>query len=93
MINKTNISCLNSARYKNVKLKFLATVNPKTTIPIDLEITFVPMENISEVYGDLKLERYKNSNEAKSYTKFKEKDIAWAKNYSVYGKWKIVYSK
>ena len=79
MINETNISCLNSARYKNVKLKSLATVNPKTTIPIDLEITFVPMENISEVYGDLKSERYKNSNEAKGYTKFKEKDIAWAK--------------
>ena len=79
MIDETNISCLNSARYKNIKLKSLATVNPKTTIPIDLEITFVPMENISEVYGDLKSERYKNSNEAKGYTKFKEKDIAWAK--------------
>ena len=79
MIDETNISCLNSARYKNVKLKSLATVNPRTAIPKDLDITFVPMENISEVYGELKSERYKNSNEAKGYTKFKENDIAWAK--------------
>ena len=83
MTSETNISCLNSARYKSVKLKSLATVNPRTTIPIDLEITFVPMENISEVYGELKSERYKNSNEAKEYTKFKEKILRGKKSLRV----------
>lgn len=79
MIDGANLSFLSSKIYKNVRLNTLVKINPRTTIPKDTDITFVPMENVSEVYGELKYNNYKNSNQSKGYTKFKENDIAWAK--------------
>lgn len=79
MIDGANLSFLCSKIYKNVRLNTLVKINPRTTIPKDTDITFVPMENVSEVYGEIKYNNCKNSNQSKGYTKFKDNDIAWAK--------------
>lgn len=79
MIDGADLSFLSSKKYKNIRLGSLVKINPPTNIPKDIDITFVPMENVSEVYGELKYNNCKNSNQSKGYTKFKENDIVWAK--------------
>ncbi|HMT76945.1 MAG: restriction endonuclease subunit S [Bacteroidetes bacterium] len=71
---------LNSLKYKLNKLKTLIDINPSTILPKDdLEISFIPMECISDERGEVIELRNKKTSEAKGYTKFKEGDLIWAR--------------
>lgn len=69
-----------SNRYKNARLEYFGELNPITKFPTDInEISFIPMECVSDIYGEV-IETYDgNTSDSKGYTKFKEKDILWAK--------------
>jgi len=69
-----------SKAYKNMPLEFYCEINPKTIYPDDIEdISFIPMECVSDRYGEII--EYKNGKSAnsKGYTSFQENDIIWAK--------------
>ena len=69
-----------STVYKNMPLEFYCEINPKTIYPDDIEdISFIPMECVSDRYGEII--EYKNGKPAnsKGYTSFQENDIIWAK--------------
>ena len=71
-----------SKQYKNVALSSISEVNPTTNYPeqiINERITFLPMECISDVYGDISKMRNGTVANAKGYTRFQENDILWAK--------------
>ena len=71
-----------SKQYRNVALSSVAEVNPTTKYPehiINEKITFLPMECISDVYGEISELREGNVANAKGYTRFQENDILWAK--------------
>ena len=70
---------LKSRIYNNYRMQQILSINPKTSIPTNICISFIPMENIDEKYGEIKKLEEKNSNTAKGYTKFLENDIIWAK--------------
>lgn len=71
---------LNSSKYKLNKLKTLIDINPTTLFPKDeLEISFIPMECISDERGEVIELRNKKISESKGYTKFKEGDLIWAR--------------
>ena len=69
-----------SKLFKNVPLEYFCEINPKTTYPLDInEISFIPMESVSEVYGEIINAQVGKAENSKGYTSFKEKDILWAK--------------
>lgn len=71
-----------SKRYRNVALSSVAEVNPTTNYPeqiINEKISFLPMECISDVYGEISEMRNGTVANTKGYTRFKENDILWAK--------------
>lgn len=71
-----------SKQNKNVALLSIAEVNPTTNYPeqiADAEISFLPMECISDVYGEISDWRCGMVNNSKGYTRFQENDILWAK--------------
>ena len=71
-----------SKQYKNVALSSISEVNPTTNYPkrvINEKITFLPMECISDVYGDISEMRDGTVAYTKGYTRFQENDILWAK--------------
>lgn len=69
-----------STRYKNLPLEVFCQVNPITKYPSALrEISFVPMECVSDVYGEITAVYDGEVSQAKGYTKFQENDILWAK--------------
>lgn len=71
---------LKSKKFKNEILKNIVQINPSTTLPKQvLPISFVPMECISDDYGEVIELREKQTNEAKGYTKFIEGDLLWAR--------------
>lgn len=71
---------LKSKKFKNEILKNIVQINPSTTLPKQvLPISFVPMECISDEYGEVIELREKQTNEAKGYTKFIEGDLLWAR--------------
>lgn len=70
---------LKSNVYKNIPIKIVFAINPLTQIPKDLgEISFLPMECISDIYGEI-IEKRTIDSETKGYTKFKENDVIFAK--------------
>lgn len=79
MIDNFELSLFSSSKYEKTKLSKLVKINPQTRIPNDIEISFVPMDSVSEKYGNLKEYQYRSSNKISGHTKFKENDIAWAK--------------
>ena len=69
-----------SKMFKNVPLEYFCEINPKTTYPLDIdEISFIPMESVSEVYGEIMNIQVGKTENSKGYTRFMEKDILWAK--------------
>ena len=79
-LSSNNDSLLSSQIYKNEKLKNLLEVNPRTTFPKeDKEISFIPMECISDDFGKVLELRSKKISESKGYTKFQEGDLIWAR--------------
>ena len=84
-LNANNISpkdLFSSKQYRNVVLSSVAEVNPTTKYSehiINEKITFLPMECISDVYGEISEMREGTVANAKGYTRFQENDILWAK--------------
>lgn len=71
---------LSSSKYNNKSLNQIVEINPVTKFPKgNFEISFIPMECISDEYGEVLELRSKNITEAKGYTKFKNGDIIWAR--------------
>ena len=70
---------LKSRIYNNYRMQQILSINPRTPVPTNICISFIPMENIDEKYGEIKKLEEKNSNTAKGYTKFLDNDIIWAK--------------
>ena len=77
--NSTNI--LKSNIYQNNSLKSILDINPTTNLNIEniKEVSFLPMECISDIYGEIKNQYNGEPIRAKGYTKFKEGDLLWAK--------------
>ena len=77
-----NKEILCSITFPNKKLGEVTYVNPSTNYssldPL-LPITFLPMECISDKYGEIETYKTGTKEYAKGYTKFKEGDLLWAK--------------
>ena len=79
ILNENPQTLLKSSVYKNIPINMAFAINPSTQIPKDLgEITFLPMECISDVYG-IVLEKRTIDCKTKGYTKFKDNDVIFAK--------------
>jgi len=71
---------LQSSIYNNFRLSELVYINPQTKLPkTDEEITFLPMECISDKTGEIKEYRKGIVSKSKGYTKFQEGDLIWAR--------------
>lgn len=58
----------------------IAEINPQTEYPKSIEnITFLPMECISDLYGEIAEKRQGTVSQTKGYTKFQDDDVLWAK--------------
>lgn len=69
-----------SDKYGNVPITSLYDINPITKYPEKIEtITFLPMECISDIYGEIAERRSGRAVDAKGYSKFQEDDVLWAK--------------
>lgn len=66
--------------FDNLPLGYYCEINPKTTYPLGIdEISFVPMESVSDVYGEIMHSQVGEILNSKGFTRFMEKDILWAK--------------
>lgn len=69
-----------STAYKNMPLEFYCEINPKTIYPDDIEdVSFIPMECVSDIYGEIIKHKNGKSTNSKGYTSFQENDVIWAK--------------
>ena len=66
-----------SKKYQNKSIHEFFQINPTTKPPQDIDISFIPMASVSEVYGQIT--KYESKKIEKGYTKFKENDIIWAR--------------
>lgn len=79
---KGNKNILTSNLYPNQKLSSLVYVNPRTDLTKlneNDEMSFLPMECISDDYGEVKELRNGIKKNSSGYTKFKEGDLLWAR--------------
>lgn len=79
---KGNNDILKSTIYPNEKLSLTIQVNPKNDLSElnDLdEMSFIPMECVSDDYGEVKELRNGNKKNSSGYTKFIENDLIWAR--------------
>lgn len=75
-------SILESKLYPTVLLSKLMDVNPQTSfssLDKDNDVSFVPMECVSEVYGELKERKVVKVSQSKGFTKFQNGDLIWAR--------------
>ena len=80
IIGSDSSQVLKSAKFNNQRLSDIVQINPRTTFPKEnIPISFIPMECISDEYGEVIELREKLANEAKGYTKFIEGDLLWAR--------------
>jgi len=73
---------LKSTKYNNNKLSDVVIVNPSINFKFlsnEDEISFVPMEVVDEVYGEITENRKTTVSNTKGFTKFEENDLLWAK--------------
>lgn len=76
----SNSNILKSSFYDNVPISYVAKINPITKFPKEIkEISFLPMDSISQIYGEISYQLERKVSECKGYTKFIENDILWAK--------------
>ena len=76
--------------YKQVRLQEVADINPRTDMSMiegNEYVSFIPMEDISDIYGEWIGEKIIKKEEIKGYTKFQDGDLLWAKDYTMYAKW------
>lgn len=79
ILNVSPLTLLKSNKYKNVPIQSQFVINPSTPYPENLtEVTFLPMECISDIYGSVIEKRTINA-KTKGYTKFKDNDVIFAK--------------
>lgn len=72
----------NSKIYTTVNLSEIAFINPTTnfnSLNDDDEITFVPMEAVSDDFGAINKYYTKKVRDTKGFTRFIENDLIWAK--------------
>ena len=77
-----NGEILHSINYDNVKLSEYAFVNPKTELNFkeqSEEMSFIPMECISDIYGEVIELRKGEKSQSHGYTKFQNEDLIWAR--------------
>lgn len=70
------------SKYKCKKLSELAFINPRTDLSIlndTDEMSFIPMEDISDDYGEWQNKKTGKKADVKGYTKFQNGDIIWAR--------------
>lgn len=73
---------LHSGLYPNIPLQNILEINPKTDfsqIKNNQNISFIPMECISDEYGEWMEKRSCGVDASRGYTKFKNGDLLWAK--------------
>lgn len=72
---------INPKRWEKASLEYYCEINPNAeTLENDLNISFVPMQNISETSHIMDTSEIRNYSEVKKgYTAFKENDIVFAK--------------
>ena len=79
ILNVNPQTLLKSSIYKNIPIQIAFIINPSTQIPKEIgEITFLPMECISDIYGAV-IEKRIIDSKTKGYTKFKDNDVIFAK--------------
>ncbi|WP_051919237.1 restriction endonuclease subunit S [Basilea psittacipulmonis] len=66
-----------SKQFKNEPITNFFEINPTTKIPNNQIISFIPMTNISDIYGEITV--HDKQILKPNYTKFKENDLIWAK--------------
>ena len=70
----------NTNKFYKKTISEIAEINPQTEYPKNIEeITFLPMECISELYGEIAEKRQGIVSKTKGYTKFQDDDVLWAK--------------
>lgn len=75
-------SVLHSSIYPNKKLSEVTFVNPRTdlsNLKDNDEMSFIPMECVSDEYGEVMELREGQKANSKGYTKFQEGDLIWAR--------------
>lgn len=77
--NTNSGQSLISEKYDNQLLKSVITIGPKTQLPKNDNISFVPMESVSDDYGEIIEKKHISAKDSKGYTKIKEGDIIWAR--------------
>jgi len=73
---------MTSGIYPNARLSSLMEINPAIRFKEedqDTLISFVPMECVDETFGEITEKRHIPISQTKSYTKFEEGDLLWAK--------------
>lgn len=73
---------LNTKSYPMERLKDCVFINPLTSFSKfkpDRMATFIPMESVSDEYGEANLSQCRTVAESGGYTKFLENDLIWAK--------------
>ncbi|MDY3316599.1 restriction endonuclease subunit S [Riemerella anatipestifer] len=79
-LGSNNDSFLSSQIFKNEKLENLVEINPRTNLlENDKNISFIPMECVSDDFGEIIELKSKKISESKGYTKFQENDLIWAR--------------
>lgn len=71
-----------SSKYNNIKLSNIVDIDPHISFirkQVDEAISFIPMECIDEVLGEVADFRETTIVRSKGYTKFEENDLLWAK--------------
>lgn len=69
-----------SIMYKNAPITNFCEINPSTIYSKEVEeMSFLPMECISDVYGEITKLRDGEKGKSKGYTRFQENDVLWAK--------------
>lgn len=68
-----------SRKFRNVKLSEIAWIDPICNFEKIKEVSFVPMDAVDSVNGNIVYQGVKKIDETKGFTKFKEGDILWAK--------------
>lgn len=73
---------LESTIYENRKLNSLVYVNPRTdlsNIEDNDSMSFIPMKNVSDDYGEIIIRENGKKSKSGGYTKFKNGDLIWAR--------------
>lgn len=71
-----------SGIYPNKRLSSIIDIDPTirfTGLADDTPISFIPMECIDDMFGEVKVQRETTIAKTKGYTKFEEDDLLWAK--------------